>query len=343
MSSVTEKSASKKQQRFMGMVHALQKGDISPDSVSSTVKKAAGSMTKKSAKKYASTKHKNLPTKKESVNIDELRSRVIDKLKETIRKEVMGTLEEGVDDPGILKMVFLAGGPGSGKSFTAAVIFGLMPIKGDKDHRTSFTDTGLKVVNSDTMFVHMLKKNGIDPKDLDLIKKNDPETAIRIGLKGNAPDSIRAKAKRVVSRMQAMMTKGRLGMLIDGTGHDYAKIVKQKKVAEAMGYDTYMVFVDTTLDVALQRNKRRDRVVPEDVVKKSWADVQKNKAKFKSLFGSSNFSIVDNNVYGPVPADIMKATRKFMSKPIQNPVGKKWVEAARALKKAGVTASSDKR
>lgn len=83
----------------MGMVHALQKGDISPDSVSSKVKKAAGSMTKKSAKKYASTKHTNLPVKKESVmNIDALRSRVIDKLKETIRTEVMSTLEEDVVD-----------------------------------------------------------------------------------------------------------------------------------------------------------------------------------------------------------------------------------------------------
>ena len=37
-------------------------------------------------------------------------------IKETILEQM---IVEGVDDPGILKCVFMAGGPGSGKSFTA--------------------------------------------------------------------------------------------------------------------------------------------------------------------------------------------------------------------------------
>ncbi len=41
---------------------------------------------------------------------------------------------EGVDDPGILKCVFMAGGPGSGKSFTAMEIFGI-----DKRLKASFS------------------------------------------------------------------------------------------------------------------------------------------------------------------------------------------------------------
>ena len=43
---------------------------------------------------------------------------------------------EGVDDPGILKCVFMAGGPGSGKSFTAMEIFGI-----DKKLKSSFSAT----------------------------------------------------------------------------------------------------------------------------------------------------------------------------------------------------------
>ena len=43
-------------------------------------------------------------------------------LKETILEQM---IIEGVDDPGILKCVFMAGGPGSGKSFTAMEIFGI--------------------------------------------------------------------------------------------------------------------------------------------------------------------------------------------------------------------------
>ena len=56
-------SSSKAQQKFMGIVHGIQKGTIDPSSVSGAAKKAAHSMKKKSAKDYASTKHKGLPKK----------------------------------------------------------------------------------------------------------------------------------------------------------------------------------------------------------------------------------------------------------------------------------------
>lgn len=52
---------SKKQQRFMGMVHAAQKGELKDPSPE--VKKAAKSMKKKDAEDFASTKHKGLPEK----------------------------------------------------------------------------------------------------------------------------------------------------------------------------------------------------------------------------------------------------------------------------------------
>lgn len=56
-----EKAKSKSQQRFMGMVHAVQKGELSPDEVGSGVEKAADSMSDKDAEDFASTKHKGLP------------------------------------------------------------------------------------------------------------------------------------------------------------------------------------------------------------------------------------------------------------------------------------------
>ena len=56
-------SKSKAQQKFMGMVHALKKGEMNPSDASPAVKKAAKSMSKKSVKKYASTKHKGKPVK----------------------------------------------------------------------------------------------------------------------------------------------------------------------------------------------------------------------------------------------------------------------------------------
>ena len=65
-------------------------------------------------------------------------------IKETILEQM---IIEGVDDPGILKCVFMAGGPGSGKSFTAMEIFGI-----DKKLKSSFSSFGLKSVNSDAAF-----------------------------------------------------------------------------------------------------------------------------------------------------------------------------------------------
>ena len=54
---------SKAQQKFMGMVHAYKKGEMKGSEVSKAVKDAAKGMKKKSTKKYASTKHKDLPNK----------------------------------------------------------------------------------------------------------------------------------------------------------------------------------------------------------------------------------------------------------------------------------------
>lgn len=57
-----EKAVSKKQQRFMGMVHAVQKGDMKAPSPA--IAKAAKSMKKKDVKDFAETKHDGLPEKK---------------------------------------------------------------------------------------------------------------------------------------------------------------------------------------------------------------------------------------------------------------------------------------
>ena len=56
-------SKSKAQQRFMGMVHALNKGEMKPSDASPAVKKAAASIDTKTSDKYASTKHKGKPEK----------------------------------------------------------------------------------------------------------------------------------------------------------------------------------------------------------------------------------------------------------------------------------------
>ena len=138
-------------------------------------------------------------------------------LKEIRTKIFAEVITEGVDDPGILKCVFLAGGPGSGKSYTAKEIFGVG--KGDLD---SVSFGGLKLVSSDIAFEQQLKKNGINPKDLADIRKNDPNFWEFIA--GDSGDTIRNKAKQITKKQQEFYEAGRLGMIIDGTGDEVLSI-----------------------------------------------------------------------------------------------------------------------
>lgn len=245
-----------------------------------------------------------------------------------IRKELyINMITEGVDDPGIFKCVFLAGGPGSGKGYVGREVFGVNDIG-------KFAPSGLKVVNSDNAFEAELKKNGINPKDLAKIEKEDPELWDKI--QGNSPESIRNVAKGITASQKKFYEAGRLGMVIDGTGHDYDKIAKLKDHAEELGYDCFMVFVNTSLEVAKQNNLQRSRTVPEALLMKSWKACQENMGKFQQLFGSMHFRIVDNSTRGVKPVDVAKAANSFLMKPITNPIAKKWIATARALKTKGM-------
>jgi len=208
-------------------------------------------------------------------------------------------IKEGVYDPNIFKAVFMAGGPGSGKSFIAGKTTGGL---------------GLKIINSDDAFERILKKEGLS------LKMPGPET---IEKDWNVP---RAKAKRVTAAKKGHAIEGRLGIIIDGTGHEYGKIAKQAAILNQIGYETSMVFVNTSLEVALHRNEQRARSVKPNIVKKSWQDVQNNMGKFQQYFGPANFFIVDNNGFEEDMLDIsIKLIRRAISKPVKNVIATAWI------------------
>ena len=256
--------------------------------------------------------------------LSELKS-IQKELNEVQTKLFAELITEGVDDPGILKCIFLAGGPGSGKSYTAKEIFGV-----GKSDMASVSAGGLKVISSDMAFEQALKKNGINPKDLADIQKNDPNFWAYIA--GETGDSIRNKAKEITQKQQAFYEAGRLGMIIDGTGDEVLKIRNKMDKAEKLGYDCYMVFVNTSLEVAIKRNAERSRSLPESLVREIWSKCQENMGKFQGMFGN-NFIIVDNTEYHPINQSVQKQVDAFLRKPIQNPIGKKWILGARQLKK----------
>ena len=205
-------------------------------------------------------------------------------------------LQEGLNDPNIFKAFFLAGGPGSGKSYVV---------------RKTTGGTGLQVVNSDDAFELYLKQAGLSQK------MPEDETDQR--------DVERARAKRVTDARKGGYLGGRLGLIIDGTGREYDKIAKQSIQLKQLGYDTHMIFVNTSLDTALERNAKRDRTVPENIVVKSWKDVQSNIGKFSQHF-KQNFVVVDNNNSDEdVMTPIFKQIKGLLRKKVTSPIAKQWV------------------
>ena len=171
-------------------------------------------------------------------------------------------LKESVFDKSILKCVFMAGGPGSGKSYVAQELFGI-PTK-----IAVTTKYDMKLVNSDAEFEHLLSKYGLETAgwqtlDIDQWPEEVYQMATGQTSSGEKADldhmSIRDKAKGLTKKRLKNYTDGRLGVIIDGTGHNFGRIAKQKGEIEKLGYDTYMVAVNTSLDVAKERNKDRVR------------------------------------------------------------------------------------
>ena len=222
-------------------------------------------------------------------------------------------LQEGLQDPNIFKAFFLAGGPGSGKSYVV---------------RKTTGGTGLRIVNSDDAFESLLKKANLS------LKMPEEEEAPR--------EVQRQRAKKITKRRMGDAStgeggylEGRIGLILDGTGKDYDKIAFQATQLKQLGYDVHMIFVNTSLDTALARNAKRDRSVPEDIVVKSWNEVQRNIGKFSQYF-RQNFVVVDNNdSEEDVMTPVFKQIKGLLKKQVKSPLAKQWVK--QEMKRRGIT------
>ena len=232
-------------------------------------------------------------------------------MNEERKMKTFSELQEGVYDPNIFKAFFLAGGPGSGKSYVVT--------------RTTKM-FGMRVVNSDDVFEQLIKKAGLS---LDM-RAMEPKTR----------DEIRARAKQITkARMGDIKTGeggyigGRIGLIIDGTGKDYDKIERQMRGLQRLGYESHMIFVNTSLDVALERNEKRPRKLPESLVVQSWNNVQKNIGKFSQLF-KNKFVIVDNNKADEdVITGVFKRVKSLANRKVTNGIAKAWIANELEMKK----------
>ena len=214
-------------------------------------------------------------------------------------------LQEGINDPNIFKAFFLAGGPGSGKSYVV---------------RKTTGGTGLRVVNSDPAFEKLLKDAGMSLK----MAGDDPRR-----------DEVRGKAKELTKKIGKNYIEGRIGLIIDGTGKKYDGIAKQKAELESIGYDCYMIFVNTSLDVALERNLKRERTVPEDITIRSWRSVQNNIGKFNNLFKNGMIIVDNNKADEDIILSVFRRIRTLLKNKVTNRRAHQWMDME--MKRRGIS------
>lgn len=214
-------------------------------------------------------------------------------------------VNEGVNDPAIFKIVFVVGGPGSGKSYVSREL-GLNAM-------------GFVTINSDVAFEYLMKKHNIDPK-------MPPEEKEK-------RDVVRTRAKQITTNKNDLAIEGRLGLHIDGTGDDFDKIANLKKNFEQLGYDCFLVVVNTKLEVARQRNQMRARTVPDKIVVNSWYDVQDNIGRFANIF--KYLSIIDNSGDAKSTDEqinkVHAKLKKFADMEPTKPAAKEWIASQKKV------------
>ena len=99
-----------------------------------------------------------------------------------------------------------------------------------------------------------------------------------------------------------------------------------------------MIFVNTSLEVALERNAKRERSVPEYITTQSWKGVQANIGKFQNLFGVGNMIIIDNSksdqeLVTNVMNKVSKSVRGLLTQPIKSYTAKRWMATERKAKR----------
>lgn len=208
-------------------------------------------------------------------------------------------LHEGAEDPNVLKVVFMAGAGGTGKSQIAKSMFG----------------GSLRYINQDKHLERFMKEAG--------------EPLSRVG----ARYDLFKRAQNLKNKEVAHHGKRRAGIIIDVTGWEAKRVVNPLNRFRALGYDVLMVFVRTSLETALDRNAKRARNVPDSFIRTAHAGSLKNLPLFRNKFGPQNFVIVDNDKdIDPkdwarhVAPKLHKVAMEFLSRPVKNPKGKAWLK-----------------
>ena len=208
------------------------------------------------------------------------------RLKHYIQDEL---ISESINDKGIMKAVFLAGMPGSGKSYTISKI----------------TDGAIepRIVNTDKM--------------LEFLK----------AFKAEEWFDVEDTVKRTTKNQLSFHLNSMLPLIIDGTSSKPSSLIRRNGILKSIGYDTSLVSIDVSLETSIERTKKRHeqggREVPDKVVRKIYKELTGLKKYYSTEF--SNFTEIlndDGELIDKVVVQAYKKMSSFFNSPLKNPIGK---------------------
>ena len=188
------------------------------------------------------------------------------------------------------KVIFLAGGAGSGK--------------GNVISKLELEKQGFKIVNSD-ISLEWLKKNSGLPADMKDFTKEQRSTLGKLG----------AEARKIARRKMTKYQGNASGVVVDGTGGSVKSMEKLINEFKEKGYDISMLFVETSLQTALTRNRaRKERSLLDIIVRRNHESVQKNKPVFRQMFGDRFMEVKTDKLTmeSPMPSTLVNKMNNFV-------------------------------
>ena len=205
-------------------------------------------------------------------------------------------LDESINDKAIFKSCFVSGNPGAGKSYILQKI--------------NSGSLAPRVINTD-IYTEYFGNGG------------NVENWAEMG----------PKIEKISLNKLHFCINSMLPLWIDSTSSSPSNTIRRLSILESFGYETSMVWVNTSLETSLKRNAQRKRKVPEDFLIDVYNKAQKVKPVYKSKF---KYFWEINNDDGEFTDAIMlkafKAVTSFYTRPLNNILGQLTIEKLKKQK-----------
>ena len=201
-------------------------------------------------------------------------------------------LNEGINDKGIFKAVFMTGTPGAGKSYV----------------------------------INKIKSGSIEPR----IVNTDKMTEFFKAYGYDKWQEYKDKVKNISKRQLINYWNSMLPLWVDGTSSNSVSLFTRDDILKDIGYDTAMIWIDTPLKDALERAEKRERPVDPEFIKETYKRLMKLKLYYASKF--KNFTEILNGEGELIDKVIFQSYKKmerFFLSPLKNKRGQKAIEIMR--------------